>query len=285
MNLSDARTWPEFQARCLQFQQYWQQHGRPDRRAMWLSTASANELVIMLLQRQINLIDGDLHSHLTDPKVLQTLLFYAQAVAGPNRFGVDASPGGMLWAQDLARGDLCACFTPDWAVAFLKQNAPELAGRLAMMPLPRFDPDDAPTSTWGGTMIAIPRTCKNPDQAWKLLEFLYLSPPALEARRKFTDILPPVIQAWDDPSYHRPDPFFSNQPIGQLYASLAGKIPPRHVTSFTTLGTQALAGVLSRAVQHVNAHGADNLESACRQWLQEADDYLKRIIAFGRFDP
>jgi len=44
-----------------------------------------------------------------------------------------------------------------------------------MMPLPRFDSEDAPTSTWGGTMIGIPRASNNPDLAWKLIKLLYLA--------------------------------------------------------------------------------------------------------------
>ena len=78
-----------------------------------------------------------------------------------------------------------------------------------MMPLPRFDPDDARTASWGGTMIGIPRRAKNPELSWKLIQALYLDHEAIDYRRKTNSILPPIRKYWTDEIYQRPDPFFS----------------------------------------------------------------------------
>lgn len=284
VDLPAAKTWPEFQAACLEFQSYWLANGLPHRRAIELPAASADFLVVMLLQRHINLLDTDNTQHLTDDRVADTVEFYARCVAGGRSIGGDPSPGANLWVRDLTDGDLCSIFAPDWRTSYLIRTAPDLAGKLAMMPLPRFDPADAPTATWGGTMMAIPKQARDPEKSWKLLQHLSLSPASMNARLQYSTILPPVIEAWDDPRWHRPDAMFSGQRIGELYIALAKQLPERYVTPFTTVATQALTVVLNRAVLDVQAGDDKMLPTRIQGWLREADDDLRKRIDFGKFE-
>ena len=211
-----------------------------------LSSNSSDELVEMLLQRHINLIDSSNELHFTDPKLLQTLVFYAQMIAGPRAIAAEPSPG-VEWTEDFDRGDVCAICSPDWKADYLREFTPDLAGKVAMMPLPRFDPGDAPTSTLGGTMIGICRTCPNPQRAWQLLEFLFLSPQAHHAAiAAGDDVLPAIPEYWSDPAYHTPD--------GDLFVKLAPEIPERVVTPYTYQAELALAVVLHRAMEYLGTH-------------------------------
>lgn len=281
VDLESAGTWPELQNRCLRFQHYWQAHGHR-RAAVGFSTTSADTLVILLHQRHVNLLDTDLAIHLTDEKTVQTLMWYAQAVAGPRRFGTDFNPAPGQNVRDLVNGDVCAMITPDWEVGELKQYGKEMAGKLHMIALPRFSPDDAATASHGGTMIGITRACHHPDLAWKLIETLYLDPGALQARQQWTGILPPIPQYWSNPAYHQPDPFYGGQKIDELYLSLARELPAQYVTSYTTTAQTLLSVILNRAVARVRDRGGDGLETACRQWLATATADLKDIIAFDQ---
>lgn len=283
IDLAQAKTWPDFQSKCLQFQSYWRAHGRPHRRAMELALVSAENVIVMLLQRHVNVIDQYDRLHLTDPRVAPTIAFYAQLVAGPRAIGVESSGGRGMWAGDIVAGNTCAFITPDWKVSDLKSFAPSLAGKLRMMPLPVFEDADARTSTWGGTMAGIPRNCSNPDEAWRLLEFLYLSDEAMQVRRTYSDILPPLPEQFDRPEYHRPDPYFGGQSIDELYATLATEIPERYVSPLTVAGQIAVGIVLGRAVDHLRLHGTtQGLESKCTQWLLQADAELRDRRAHGR---
>ena len=282
-----AGTWSRFQGLCLAFQDYWAAHGRPDRRAIALSTDSPDEIVEMLLQRHVNLIDQSNRLHFNDAKVLETVVFYARLVAGQRAIGADVSPG-VGWTQDLERGNVCAVCTPDWKADDLREFAPDLSGKVAMMPLPRFDADDAPTSTLGGTMVGICRTCPHPERAWKLLEFLYLGSEASRARLAAGDhVLPAIPDYWSDPAYHKGDPFFAGrQNIGDLYVALAGQIPERFVTPYTYEAELALAAAMHRAEQYVAAdRRIDGLNQACAGWLAEAQEDVQRRIDFGNFEP
>ncbi len=284
VKLDEAKTWPAFQEKCLAFQTYWAAHGFPRRRAMELAVNSSDGLQVMLLQRHINLLDSDNTSHMTDPRVAATVAFYAHCVVGDRAIGADSSPGSNVWLRDLTHGDLACFITPDWRTGVIKTSGRELKGKLAMMPLPRFDPTDAPTATWGGTMIAIPKQARDPEKSWRLLQFLYLSPAAMQARSQYTGTLPPVIEAWDDSSWHEPDELFNGQKIGELYIDLARQLPDRYVTPFTTLAGQALAQVLSRAEIAIKNGEEAGLDQRIAGWLIDADAEVRKRIAFGRFD-
>ena len=54
-----------------------------------------------------------------------------------------------------------------------------MAGKIKVMPMPRWPDSPYRTSTIGGTMIGIPRTAKDPEKAWKMIEHLYLQPDGL----------------------------------------------------------------------------------------------------------
>jgi arabinosaccharide transport system substrate-binding protein len=285
IDLASAKTWPQFHEMCLAFQSYWHQRGYPLRHAMQMSVTTADDLTVMLLQRHINVLDDRNQIHLSNPKVADTILFYAQLVAGPGKIATDSTPGGQMWARDVANGDLCGMITPDWRAGYLPHNAPDAAGKLAMMPLPRFDSDDAPTATWGGTMAGIPRRCKDPQAAWNLLTFLYSSHQGVEARWRQTMILPPVIDLWDEPIFHQPSPYFSGQKVGELYIDLAKQMPRRYVTPFTAIATAQLSTVLNRVVDQIN-DGVDpeSLRPHVQRWLEAEAIDLKRRIDFGKFE-
>jgi arabinosaccharide transport system substrate-binding protein len=290
IDLEGAKTWYEFQDRCLSFQRYWVAHGHRDRRAIALSTGAPDEIVEMLLQRHINLIDRNEKLHFTDPKLLETAIFYAQLLAGPRAIGADVS-AGVGWTEDLARGNVCAVCTPDWKAGYIREFSPELAGKVRMIPMPKFEESDAPTSTSGGTMIGICRSCPDPEQAWKLLEFLYLSPQANEARiAAGDDILPAIPDYWNESVYHQHDPFFAGagggQDVGDLYIHLAGEIPERFVTPYTFQAELVLLAVLHRAEEYVGNHGGtDGLSQPLSAWLAEAQDDMQRRIDFGNIEP
>jgi arabinosaccharide transport system substrate-binding protein len=281
VDLESAQTWEEFQNRCLKFQQYWQDHGHP-RTAMGLSTAAATMLMVMLRQQHVELVDADLALHLSDPKVAATLCWYARAVAGPRRIGADLNPSAGQSAADVSSGDICALITPDWMVADLKQYGPDLSGKLHMIPLPRFSSDDARTASWGGTMIGITRTCKDPDLAWKLIESLYLEPGAIRARQKSSGILPPIPAYWSDPVYQKGDAFYGGQKIDQLYIELAGELPEAKMTAYTMQAQTFLSIVLNRAVAKVRSSGDAGLEAACQLWLADVQAQVAAMIRFNK---
>lgn len=280
IDLMIVTTWRELHDRCLAFERVERDAGRRTR-AIQLPSGSADVLSMMLQQRGVQLVDAQDKPNLIDPRVADTLIRYAQLVAGPRRVSADASPGPGRWADDLARGDVAIAMTPDWALADLRRTSVSLDGKLAMRRLPVFDPSDAPTASWGGTMVAIPRVCPDPDAAWALLEQLYLSESARQVRAK-DDILPAVVDWWDNTTQPVGDPLYAGQPIRSLYATLARQLPARVVTPFTGMATSALSLVLYRTTAAIERGDADEqVIDQVHQWLAEANADLQRRIGFA----
>lgn len=277
VDLKACTTWPAFRNACLQYQQYWQATGRK-RLAMQLSRWNASDLMIILYQQHIELIDAGGRPSLLDPRIAQTIAFYAQLVAGASPTSTPVADD--MVARDLAEGHTACVFTPDWRVAYLRSD-PSLLGRLAMMPLPRFAPGDARTASWGGTMVAIPKNCRDPAASWELLRFLQLSPEALYARQYYSSILPTVTSAWDDKVWDRPDPLFGGQAIGRLYAQLARELPVQRTGPYSTLLSQAIAAISASAQERLESSGPDGLEEFCHEELQARQADLSRLLEFA----
>ena len=282
----DHVTWADFHERCLRFQRFWRARGVVDRWALDLFASNAEVLAALLLQRGVNLVEPGGRVRLDDPVVAETLAFYAGLVAGPSRASADSVSSGMdVWRRDLEAGVVCAVITPDWRAADLRANVPGLAGKLRMTRLPKFADADAPTTTWGGTMIALPRNARDPAKAWRLVEALYLSEPAMEAQVRGLGVLPPVPDYWAaSPAVHAPDPLFGGQPVNALYASLADQIPEQHVTPDTPYAVAALGYVLSQTVSEMRAGRADSsaLSAFARTQLRSRQSDVERQIAHAR---
>ncbi len=229
---SACRTWAALAEVLRRYRAF---HDKP---ALELHGAAAGHLALLLLQRGVSLTDPEV---LDDPRVADTIDFYTALLnAG---LATDASAGPVGWVNDLADGELAMVFTPDWRIAYLDKR-PDLVGKLAMMPLPRFESGDDRTSVWGGTALAIPRGAAEPALSWRLLTHLSFGDAALAARRRYTHILPAESASWSSPIWDEPHPLYAGQPIGRLYATLAAEVPARRVTPQTPRVSAALVARL-----------------------------------------
>lgn len=282
IDLAAVTTWDELHAACLRYEAYWTAQGHPERRSLATQSVKPDQVVALHLQRGDD-VAGDDGPRLDRPLLGDTLGRYVRMIAGPRRIGVDEAPRTVDVAAQLADGTVSVVLVPDWRVAIIKQAAPALDGLLRLRPLPVFAAGDAPTTTWGGTMIGITRACPQPERAWAVIERLYLGPEALAARRGRTAIMPPVAAGWavwrDEPA----DPFFAGQRVGALFADLAPAVPPRHAGPAATFAHAGLATVLNRARQRLDAQGEDGLDAAIAAWLAEAQAAARRALAHSAF--
>ncbi|HEX3358612.1 MAG TPA: extracellular solute-binding protein [Tepidisphaeraceae bacterium] len=284
VDLAAAKTWREFQQDCLKFRRYWLAQGRP-RWAIGLSRSSSDNITMLLQQRDINLVDDHNRIFINDPRVADTIRVYCDMVAGKEPAGTDFSPAPGGNYGDLANGDVCAMLTPDWMVGYIKIYRPDVAGKIAMMPLPLFDPTDHPTASWGGTMIGIPRDCKDPQASWKLIESIYFSHDSISYQRQLDQILPPLRKFWKDDIYQHGDPFFMNsQNVNQLFIQLADQLPVRYMTPYTILAQQLVADVQNKTVNRIDAGQTENLDQDIQHWLDDSAKTLDGWIKFGTFE-
>jgi hypothetical protein len=198
------------------------------------------------------------------------IAFYAELLAGERPVAMATSEGHGRWVRDLVRGDVAMIWTPGWRLAHLEAAVPELAGKLAMMPLPRFQPSDARTAVWGSAMLGIPRDTVDVQASWELLAHLaFAGDPSLpqfpgEQRHPFLGEL------------------YAGAPVSGLYATLAAEARVEPVTPLGIAAAAHLAAMITRAADAREAGVAGSeLEAMAQAWLEAAQRDLERRAEFA----
>ena len=127
-------------------------------------------------------------------------------------------------------------------------------------------------------MIGITKHCKYPDLAWELALHLYLNKDDLAQRFRDTNILPALKEAWDHPAYDEPRPYWSNQPLGRLYAQLAPDVPFQYTSPFVATAKGKLSEALVACVQYYKQHGDKGFEEFVRKRLKQSADEVRRLM-------
>lgn len=208
----------------------------------------------------------------------------AQIVAwcyGPQRIASDAPYFSASGNQLLANGYVLASFVPDWMCNIWRNEIPQLAGKVKLMPLPAWTRGGRRTSVWGGTMLGISRTSPDIERAWQFAQYLYLSPDTARELYQRGDIITPVRTLWNDPIFDQPDVFFGGQPKGRLYINLAADVPLRSSSPYGTLASERLQNVvvaLGRYARSTGVYDLPGLEFEARRMLQTAQAEISRHV-------
>lgn len=252
-----------------------------------LPSAGAWGIMMLLLQRGSQVFDSLGNPVFANAETAEVFRFYVEQTLGRNRIAYDCG-----WGQPFFKAitDGLALFyvTPDWRSYMLQSDLPRLSGKLALMPLPAWKKGGRRTSVWGGTGLVITRRSKRQDLAWELAKFLYLNPQHLGERFKQTGILPPSKNAWKLPEFNAPNPYFSGQRVGRLYAELATQTPPVHASAVSAYANTRLSEAYSSVVEYYKQHGEQGVTDAIRQALTLAQVDVQRManrnhaIAKGR---
>jgi cellobiose transport system substrate-binding protein len=125
------------------------------------------------------------------------------------------------WSQALKKDAFATVTCPAWMLGLIKDNAgPGKAGKWDITTLPGGG------GNWGGSFLAVPTQSKHPKEAVDLVKFL-TNPQGQIAAFKSKNNLPSSPQALDDPAVKDfKNDYFSNAPVGQIYASGAKSLNP-----------------------------------------------------------
>ncbi len=161
--------------------------------------------------------------------------------------------GGAQFYQGVSDGLILSFICPDWRCSMTEHNLEDLSGKLALMPLPARTPGGRRTSTWGGTMLAIPKqphlegeaAQQQKERAWQYARHLYFDVPSQIEQIRKTKTLPAYRDAWLPEILNERYAYWSDQPILSLFAELADDIPPRNGHPYLEMAKSKMAAVLS----------------------------------------
>ena len=169
----------------------------PGKRFMiMLKEATQGHLEMLLFQRGGGYFNKEGQLIMDNELAVDTLKFYIPLVTGPDRIGTDLGSDS-IFTQALEEGYFLFIITPDWMSYVIQSDVPRVKGKMALMPLPAWEPGGRRTSTLGGTMLAITKHCKDPDLAWELTKHVYLDKDKLAERINRNNIIAPLKEAWD----------------------------------------------------------------------------------------
>ena len=256
---------------------------RTDRYMINLSKRQAYSVEVFLFQRGGGYFDRDGRLTMDDERAVETIKWYVPLVAGPERIAADPTMFGPNFVQAVLDGYTLSFICPDWKSKTFETDAPGLAGKMALMPLPAFEPGGRRTSTWGGTMVGITKKCADPEVAWALVRHLYLEPEDLAQRFRDLNILPPYKDAWSQPAFHEKRSYWSGQAIGTEYIALAEQVPPKWGSPFLELASSKLGEVVAAAVTRYESRGKDGFDAFVRERLKQAADEVRRQMERNPF--
>lgn len=288
IDLSRVETWDEFIAAMRPLMGDNDGDGQPDRYLLpfWTGNAHLDVLELLLLQNGGGFFDAQGRVDIDNDANAQVLIELVRWMTGETRVAADVpefNPSGNALKLE---GYIVAMFMPDWLCNIYRNEMPALEGKIALMPMPAWNPGGRRTSVWGGTMLGISRLSADPETAWAFAKHLYLSDELSRVLYEEGDIITPVVDHWSDPIFDEPDPFFSGQPKGRMYIDLAPDVPERIASPYSALALTAVQTALVRLKDHADALGTTDraaLAPRARELLAEAERQVRAQVARNVF--
>jgi arabinosaccharide transport system substrate-binding protein len=241
IDVATIETWDDFVRLLRPLMRDADGDGYPDRYLLNIWETNPELIESLMLQAGGALFDAQerlvMHSEI-NARVLATVVSWT---TGPNRIAVNAPEFDAAGNKMRLDGSVLFSLMPDWLTGAWRQDLPQLAGKVKLMPLPAWERGGRRTTVMGGTMLGIPRRVKDFDSAWRYARHLYLSPDLARALFHTTGIISPVKRHWSDPVYDEPSPYFCGQRYGRLYIAAAPEVPPRTSSPYNALAQSKMA--------------------------------------------
>jgi len=249
-----------------------------------LNDASSEHFEILLFQRGGALFAPDGTLRMDDETAIQNMLWYVPLVAGHDRVAYSLAWNLEMMGKAQESKLFLAVLMPDWLSGYYQKYAPAAHGKMALMPLPAFTPGGLRTSTRGGSMMGFSKKSKQFDNAWELALKLYYDTDSRIEQFKLLNILPPTRESWKHPALSAANPYFSNQPLGRLYADQAESTPPQYASPYAQIARRKLGEALSESVRYYSTNGVNGFEDYVRHRMKQAGDEVRIQSTLNAYD-
>jgi len=162
------------------------------------------------------------------------------------------------WNTGYKKGVFATVTCPAWMMGYIQGQAPKTKGKWDIAATPGTG------GNWGGSFLAVPKQSSHQAEAADLVKFL-TSPASLAYIFKQTGNLPSQTAVLKSaPVQNFKNPFFSNAPVGQIFANSALRLKPQiigpHQGDYQNL--------INNAFQRVEKHQS----SPAKSWAQFLKD-------------
>ncbi|MEQ8771093.1 MAG: extracellular solute-binding protein [Phycisphaerales bacterium] len=255
IDMSRIETWEDFRRELAPLMADNDGDGSPDRYLLSFWESQEDNLEVLLLQGGGSMFDAEGRCTLASETNVDVLAEIISWCVGDDRFCIEINEWTSTGHAEKIDGLAIGYLMPDWMCGIWLTQIPQLAGKVKLMPLPAFEPGGRRTSVRGGSMMGIPKTSDNIEDAWAFAKELYLSRDL--ARRLFetTGIVTPVTELWDDPVFDEPQAYFSDQATGRLYIQQAPDVPARYASPYYRNAQLALRSAATSVAELARSRG------------------------------
>jgi multiple sugar transport system substrate-binding protein len=217
------RTWAEFEQAARDLKA-----AAPDVRLSTFFTSSAPHLAGLSMQvggRWFSTTGGHWSLDFSDPGTMRVAEYWQRLV---DEDLVAVAPiNSQQWQAGINNGTIATYINGAWAAAALMRSNPDGAGKWAAAPLPQWDPARPTVGVTGGSVFAVTKDSKHPDEAMEFLRWMVTDPAAFEARlssgtSSMYPAAPDLISVADE-GFDRS--YFGGQDIYALFRREAATIP------------------------------------------------------------
>jgi lactose/L-arabinose transport system substrate-binding protein len=113
-----------------------------------------------------------------------------------------------------------------WLGGQIKDLAPDTSGKWGVMPMPAITSGGIRSAIKGGSNLAVSTGAKNPDGAWKFIEFALTRKASQLKMYESYNIFPALKSTYTDPSFLAPNPFFGNQKTSEIFIRTQAQLLP-----------------------------------------------------------
>ncbi|MEO7716055.1 MAG: sugar ABC transporter substrate-binding protein [Capsulimonas sp.] len=210
------------------------------------STALANMYEMLIQQNGGQIFDAQGRVAVDSPQSQQALGIIRKIVQS----GISANiqPFGPEYLAGFNSDSLATYVNAVWLEATMKgmvESYPGPKAQWGVFRLPSMTPGGPYVSSLGGSVLAIPKQCKNKAAAWAFIEYaLCTNEGQIGMYEK--GIYPGLLPALDAKEMDEPDKFFGGQPVGRLFAADVDKMNPLNRTADYGQASRYLTQALSQ---------------------------------------
>jgi cellobiose transport system substrate-binding protein len=162
------------------------------------------------------------------------------------------------WNTGYKKGVFATVTCPAWMMGYIQGQAPKSAGKWDIAATPGTG------GNWGGSFLSVPKQSSHQDEAADLVKFL-TSPSSLASIFKNTGNLPSQTALLKSkPVQNFKNKFFSNAPVGKIFANSALRLKPQILGPHQGDIQQASTSAIERVEQ--------GKQSPAKSWAQFLKD-------------
>jgi len=177
--------------------------------------AFAREYLLLTMQKGGYMIDPQGNITMDEEPSVEALQFIVDLLMKENI--AEIAPNGSVYDQAffelMNKGGVLTIPHAYWYTSRFRTFMPDLAGKIAVRPLPIWEDGGIETASMGGTGTAITAQSKNPDVAKRFIEYCKLSYEGNVKIATYLGFDPLRSDVYDDPRVAVPDPYFMNEVI------------------------------------------------------------------------